>query len=399
MIEMFSQAINVFSYKSYRNFWVSNLASNSAIWMQNMACAIIITQLSTSPFTNALVQVAATLPLFLFGLFAGIAGDHFNKYKVLTLAQLGLSFISLLLCLLTFRGLLNPWIFILMTFLFSTATTFRMPSAQAGIAATVPENKIRLAAIMNNLSFNICRTLGPAIAGLLLLFLPVYGIFLLSSILLGIVAINFFRQSKKVIIPVVEKIAYKKCIKQITADPLFRDCGIDAFLIFFSGSLIWALMPYLAKYELHQNAGGQGLLMAIIGCGALLTVVVLPPLVATITRQSLLKICYTLCLIAFVLILLASHHSHVIVAIALALFGLGWSLSVASINGLIQSHFTKSIATRAIALYLMIMYFSQFTGSLWAGFLSNIFSVNTAMYSSIILLVIGFIRKLKGVKI
>ena len=384
---------DVFKNQRYRNFWISNTASNGAIWMQNMACAIILTHLSTSPFTNALVQVAATLPLFLFGIFAGIAGDRFDKYRVLTIAQLCLAMLSLMLAMLAFKNFITPWIFILMTFFFATATTFRMPVSQAGIIATVAEGQIKYAAIMNNLSFNLCRTLGPALAGLLIAFLPYYGVFFLSSVILGLVTLNFFSQSKQRISVSKTKMPYKICFNRIIKDSIFLACGLDAFFIFFSGSLIWALMPYFARYELNENAGGQGALMAFIGVGALMTVFVLPPLIKQLSRHVILLCCYILLLLAFIAIRFTYQHGSIPVAIALALFGLGWSMSVASLNGLIQSRFTKDIATRAISLYLMIMYFSQFAGSLWAGCISEKLSINFAMFVSIVLLILGVIVK------
>jgi MFS family permease len=387
---MLYEGFLVFKNKNYLNFWISNLISNSAIWMQNMACAIILTNISSSPTENSLIQAATTLPLFLFGIISGIIGDKYNKYHILTVIQFALSFLAISIGIFVYKQIMNPTILILMTFLFATMTTLRMPSSQAGIAEVVEPHQIKYAAIMNNLSFNLCRTLGPFIAGIILALFPTYLVFIISCILFGLVGFNFllYKNEEKTIVKT--KVPFKDCVKKIISNHTFRQNCFDAFIIFFSGTYIWSMLPYIARYKLYMTAAGQGKLMAIIGIGALLTVIVLPPLVKKTTKNNIIYLCYFLCFASMLGFLFFIEINYVLTIVFLILFGLGWSMSVAILNGIVQSLFPKEIATRAISIYLMCMYFSQFLGSIWSGFLTSYMSIEFACLSSVTLLFLGF---------
>jgi len=384
----------IFKNKNYRHFWGCNLGVNLAIWTQNMACAILVSHLSISAFTNSLVQVAATLPFFLFGLLVGFVGDHYNKCLTLAIVQGLMALISLILFFIAYYSQLLPWHLILLTFLFGVGTTFRMPIGQVGAVSLVANDQIKIAAIMNNLGFNLSRTLGPTLAGIILLMRPSSELFLFAAIILGTTALIFYSKRAMASSHLPTKITYRECFKRLFASLEYRHCCFDAVIIFFSGSVIWSLMPYFARYELHEDAGGQGLLMGMIGVGALLTAILLPMLVKRFSRHGVIACCYSILFISLLTICCFHNQYTVIIMAALVVFGLGWSMSVASLNGLVQSTFDAALRARALSIYLMIMYFAQAMGSLFAGSISHYYSMTLALSFSIILLVGGAVIKL-----
>ncbi|MBV7263030.1 MFS transporter [Photobacterium sp. WH24] len=387
---MHAELIAVARNPKYRHFWLANIMSNGAIWIQNTTSSIALTHLSTSPAVNSLVQVAATLPFLLFGILAGQIGDRFSKPLVLTVAQLSLGLVSLTLAAATWQGLLSPALLVGVTAAFSVATVFRMPVAQAGIALTVPGDQIRHAAVLNNLGFNIARAVGPAVAGTLLLVLAYYQVYLVTAAMLLAVSAYFFRGFYNERTTSTDQPAFvsiRNAWQQISASGLFRRCTFDACVLFFAGSVIWSMMPYIAKYHLNQSTAGQGTLMGATGLGALLTVIVLPAVLKLRHNHQGYWLCYSLMISSIATIWLSSNLT--VIFAALMVFGLSWSMTVTLLNGEIQSSFPRQILSRVIAIYLIVMYLAQATGSFWAGLISQFFDTDTALLFSVAVLVLG----------
>ncbi|UTM60308.1 MFS transporter [Photobacterium sp. CCB-ST2H9] len=387
---MHAELIAVARNPQYRHFWVANILSNGAIWIQNTTSSIALTHLSTSAVVNSLVQVAATLPFLLFGILAGQVGDKYSKPLVLTVAQLSLGLVSLTLAAATWWGLLSPALLVGVTAAFSVATVFRMPVAQAGIALTVPRDQVRHAAVLNNLGFNIARAVGPAIAGSLLLALAYFQVYLLTAAMLLAVAAYFlygFYHERNTTTEQTEFISFRDTWKHIYTSTLFRRCTFDACILFFAGSVIWSMMPFIAKYHLNQSTAGQGSLMGATGLGALLTVVVLPAVLKFRRNHHSYWLCYSLMISSIAAIWLSSHLT--LIFVALMIFGLSWSMAVTLLNGEIQSSFLRQMLSRVIAIYLIVMYLAQAAGSLWAGLVSQFFETRAALMCSVVVLALG----------
>ncbi|MCM0148792.1 MFS transporter [Photobacterium galatheae] len=387
---MHAELIAVARNPQYRHFWMANILSNGAIWIQNTTSSIALTHLSTSAVVNSLVQVAATLPFLLFGILAGQVGDKYSKPLVLTIAQLSLGLVSFTLAAASWWGLLSPALLVGVTTAFSVATVFRMPVAQAGIALTVPRDQVKHAAVLNNLGFNIARAVGPAIAGTLLLVLAYFQVYLLTAAMLFAVTAYFFwgfYHERNTAVGQPDFISLREAWKHIATSALFRRCTFDACMLFFAGSVIWSMMPFIAKYHLNQSTAGQGSLMGATGLGALLTVVVLPAVLKFRHKHHGYWLCYSLMISSIATIWLSRHLT--LIFAALMVFGLSWSMAVTLLNGEIQSSFARQILSRVIAIYLIVMYLAQATGSFWAGLISQFFETDAALISSVTVLMLG----------
>lgn len=384
---MYADLIAIARNPQYRHFWTANIISNGAIWIQNTTSSIALTHMSASAFVNSLVQVAATLPFFLFGIMAGQIGDRHSKFLVLTIAQLSLGLVSLTLAAVTWWGLLSPVLLVAVTAAFSVATVFRMPVAQAGIALTVSREQIKHAAVLNNLGFNIARALGPTIAGALLLTLAYFQVYLLTAGMLLTVAAYFFRSfyhERTVFAEQPTFVLFRDAWKYIFSSNLFRRCTFDACVLFFAGSVIWSMMPFIAKYHLQQSPAGQGTLMGATGVGALLTTIVLPAVLKLRHAHHGYWLCYGLMISSVAAILLSNNL--ILIFTALMVFGLSWSMAVTQLNGEIQSSFSRQILSRVVAIYLIVMYLAQATGSLWSGLISQVFQTDAALACSMVIL-------------
>src|SRR5690606_37872625 len=115
----------------------------------------------------ALVQASTTLPIMVFSIASGALADNFDRRIIMLIAQSGMLVVSLLLAVMAFMGLLNPWFLLLFTFLIACGTALFNPSWQASMGDIVPRQDLPGAVTLNSMGFNMMRSVGPAVGGLI----------------------------------------------------------------------------------------------------------------------------------------------------------------------------------------------------------------------------------------
>ncbi len=334
--------------RDYRYFWFVNLGSNTAIWMQTMLFGILVSQLSSSALTNSLVHVAATLPFFLLCFIAGIIGDRFNQYWVMLICQCALSITAVACATIGYLGFFNTFNLIVITFIFASIMSFRMPTSVACVASLVRVDQVAYASVLNNLCFNISRSLGPALVGVLLLVVTAPTIFILSTVIFLLPVIYFYRYRKKKSLT-VSRTKKLEGISQYIKEKYFIYCCLDIMIIMFSSSAVLALLPYFVKYNLGGDEIAQSNYMACIGLGAFSTIFVLPVLIKRFSRQQNVLICYGLTIFSTLSFLFYKYEDEWVIAINYFICGLAWSMSISLINAMIQERYRGEIAARVIA--------------------------------------------------
>ena len=77
-----------FRHPVYRNLWIATVAANIGAWMYNAAAGWLMTSLDPAPLMVSLVQVATTLPTFLFALPAGALADIIDKRRFILVLEI-----------------------------------------------------------------------------------------------------------------------------------------------------------------------------------------------------------------------------------------------------------------------------------------------------------------------
>lgn len=68
--------------------WAATVVGNIGSFMRDVASAWMVTELSASPAAVALIQTAATLPIFLLSIPAGVLSDILDRRRFLICIQL-----------------------------------------------------------------------------------------------------------------------------------------------------------------------------------------------------------------------------------------------------------------------------------------------------------------------
>src|SRR6478609_6045635 len=152
---------------TFRNIWVANLVSSFGALIQGVGAAWMMTALTNSVDLVALVQASTSLPIMLFSLLGGAIADNFPRRRVMLVAQFFMLAVSALLTLCALLGLITPWLLLTFTFLIGCGTALNNPSWQASVGDLVPRSSVGSAVALNSIGFNLSRSLGPAVGGII----------------------------------------------------------------------------------------------------------------------------------------------------------------------------------------------------------------------------------------
>src|SRR5580658_6163884 len=95
-------------YAVFRWLWIATIVSNVGGWMYNAASAWLMTTLNPDPLIVSLVQVANSLPLFLFALPAGALADMIDKRRFILALEILTTVFSAVFAALVARHAVTP---------------------------------------------------------------------------------------------------------------------------------------------------------------------------------------------------------------------------------------------------------------------------------------------------
>ena len=148
--------------------WAATVLGNVGSFMRDVASSWMVTDLSASPTAVALIQTAATLPIFLLAIPAGVLSDILDRRRFLIFVQLLLASVSGTLLLLSHTGALTVDYLIALTFVGGIGAALMGPTWQSIVPELVPRADLKGAVALNSLGINIARAIGPAAGGLIL---------------------------------------------------------------------------------------------------------------------------------------------------------------------------------------------------------------------------------------
>jgi len=156
-----------FRHRAYAALWTATVVANVGTWMYSSAAAWLMTELDDDPLMVSLVQVASSLPLFLFALPAGALTDIVDRRRYLLVAESVITALSAIFAALVWLGLVTPAILLLFAFLVGTGAAAIAPAWQAIVPQLVPREDLALAISANSVGVNISRAIGPALGGVI----------------------------------------------------------------------------------------------------------------------------------------------------------------------------------------------------------------------------------------
>ncbi|MFG0254833.1 MAG: MFS transporter [Rhodopirellula sp. JB053] len=152
----------------FRFFWIALLASNLGTWIHEVGAGWLMTTLQGSPEMVAAVRTSMSLPIVFLAIPAGVLADRIDKRRLLMATQMLLFGVTATLATLTLTGMITAWGLLGLTFVMGLGMVVHVPTWQSAIPELVPRSQISRAVGLGSISFNLARTLGPAIGGVLI---------------------------------------------------------------------------------------------------------------------------------------------------------------------------------------------------------------------------------------
>ncbi|EYB67159.1 major facilitator superfamily transporter [Deinococcus phoenicis] len=161
-----TRTFSALRHPDYRRYWFSQLLSLVGSWMQTTAQQYLVLELSGgSSAALGYVTVTQFMPSLLLSLFAGAVIDRVPRRRVLLATQATLMLTATVLAVTTHLGIVTLPLVMALAFVSGTANAFDMPARQSMVVDFVPRGDVPNAVALNSLSFNVSRTIGQALFG------------------------------------------------------------------------------------------------------------------------------------------------------------------------------------------------------------------------------------------
>ncbi len=348
-----------FRHRAFAVIWTATLISNVGWWMYSAASGWLMTSLNPDPLAVALVQAASSLPIFLFAVPAGALADIFDKRKFLLAVESLTTAVSAIYAAIVGFGLATPGNLLLFTFLIGAAGALTVPAWQAVVPQLVPNDDLPPAIAANSAGVNVSRALGPALGGLAIsaygVVTPFWANALANLAIVG--SLLWWRplQGTRTRLPaerfgqaILAGLRYARHNQHLRAT-MARAAGFFLFT-----SAYWALLPLVAREQVAQGPEFYGVLLGVIGAGAVAGAFFLPWLNRKLGPDRLMALGALGQAAAMVLYGLARNPATALVASAVA--GASWIAALATLGVSAQVALPDWVRARGLALYTTVFF-------------------------------------------
>lgn len=374
-------------YRDYRLLWLGQACTSMATWMDQVARGWLLYQLTGSVFELGLIRGIQAIPLMLLSPIAGTLADRYNRKAQIVAAQVIDGLLYGAVAILIFTGHIQSWHVYVTALLGSSVQTFQNPARSAMVADAVPRNHLTNAIALNSVVFNLCRSMGPAVAGVSIASMGTGGSYALQA------GFYFLATVWTVILPsslsfplgtggrrgdremslgrsILEGWRFSWTNEGVRAGLVVT--GIASFFII----PFTTMLPVMAKDILAVGASGQGFLLTAMGVGAFVSALLVASLGDQLPRGILMLggvILYGLSVVAFS----ASAWFPLSVALMM-LVGMFHVSSHALVQTVVQTYSPPEFRGRTMGVFQQ-SHVVMLCGAMILGGLGSIWGVPAAM--------------------
>jgi MFS family permease len=376
-----SATLAPFEHRVFALFWWASLASSFGSMIQTVGASWLMTTIAPAPDKVALVQTANSLPFFFLSLVAGAYADTRDRRSIMLLSQVVALLSSVGLAVVVLTGSVTPSLLLGFTFLIGCGAAAFAPAWQASIGDQVPRTLIAPAIMANAVGFNLARSVGPALGGLLVAAVGVAVAFIVNAVsYLGILATLLWwrpRRSGSELPPEPLGQAVGAGLRYVGLSPHLLSILSRCALYTFPIVAVPALMPVVARDLLGGGAATYGVMMGGFGAGAMLGALSSATLRQRYTSDALLRMMSALACVAVVGIGQSRWMGLTLLANVLA--GGAWTLSFANFNIAVQLSSPRWVTGRMLAIYQTVVFASMAVGAWWWGEYASVVGLRSAL--------------------
>src|SRR3989449_2033381 len=312
----------------YRFLWVTMFASEIGAYMQTVGASWLITSLAPSPFVVALLQVVASLSIFLLALPAGALSDIVDRRKLFLITQYFSLAVAAILSILTLGGFTTSSILLVFSFLLGLGFAMSLPVSIVVQTELVPKHKALAAMTLFSVAIYIGLGVGPLVGGFVVAVAGPWAVFMLNALsFVGIIVFlhRWHKTTDQKLLPPEQVIAaIRTGLRYMRHSMHVRALFVRDLTLTICGSALISLLPLLARNEAGSNSILFGILVGAFGIGGMIGGVII---VARIKMGAIEKrgsIATILFLVGFAVLSFQDD----IISLFFSLFSVGTSLVV-----------------------------------------------------------------------
>ena len=260
-------------HRNYRLYWIGALVANTGDWMDQVAFAWLMWELTNSAGYLGLLAFFRGIPILIFTLFGGALADRFERRRLLQVTQSFAMLLALLLALLVATGVVQIWQVLAIATLRGVMMSVNLPTRQALLSDIVDRQHLSNAIALNSATRNVTRIVGGSLGGLLITLVGTAGVFLLNGLSFIILIVALAAMT----IPPLVLTGPRQTILRSIGDGFaylrghetLRTLMILALAPMIFGMPYITLLPVFADDVLGIGNEGYGLLLSCTGVGAL----------------------------------------------------------------------------------------------------------------------------------
>ncbi len=368
----------------FRRIWSASVVSNFGHLVLGVAAAWEMTRLTTSEEMVALVQSAMMIPLMLVSLPAGALADMFDRRKI---AMIGLAFSVLsatVLTILATTGLLSPWLLLLFCVMIGAGVALYSPAWQSSVSEQVPPEQIPAAIALGTISYNLARSFGPALGGLIIVAAGAQAAFALNALfyLPLLLAFLFWRRAH-----VPSRLPPERIDRAILSGGRYalhslpvRNILIRTAAFGTCSATAAALAPLVAKNLLGGTASSFGLMLGASGVGAVLGATGVARIREKLSAETVLLIAAVVT--ATSLGVTGISTSLPLTCLAMAASGAANIICISFLNVGVQTSVPRWVTARALSLFAAAMTGGIALGAWLWGEVAATWGISAAFFAS-----------------
>ncbi len=368
----FGRGFSAVRHRNFRLYWIGQIISLVGTWMQSVSQPWLVLLLGGTPIQLGAVLALQYAPALALAPLGGVLADRIDKRRLLLFTQSVAALQAVVLFALTVTGLIEIWEIMVLALALGFVNALDMPVRQSFAAELVPREDLINAITLNSASFNLARVIGPAVAGVAMVFYgPAFNFAINAVSYLGVLT-ALVRMDPAAMQPIVRPEQFASIRSSLAEGiryavrtptvlwPLVLLGGMGVF-----GMNFQTLLPLFARYTLNLDADGFGALFAAMGLGSLIGSLSLAfigsrrPLVGMILGGAL----------SFAIFQAGLGLSRTSLAAfpLIVLVGLASMLMINTINIIVQRSVPDALRGRVMALYVTVFAGSTPIGGLFAG--------------------------------
>ena len=383
------RAFESLRYRDYRLLWYGQTFSSMGQWMDEVTRGWLMYQLTNSAVQLGLVLGIQAIPILLLSPLAGTTADRYSRKAQVVWAQLLSGMLYVVTALLVYSGWIRPWHLYLTAFLMAVVQTFIQPARTAMISDTVPLNCLTNAIALNSLVWNLARSTGPALAGILIGAFGTGNAYFVQAVFFSLATYMTVKLNPALSFsanPSYGRSGQRESFGQSIIEGWKFSWQNEAVRIGLLTVLVAsffmipfrALLPVFARDILKIGATGQGLLLTAMGIGALFSSVLIASAGDRLPRGKLML--GSVILYGFILVIFAASPWFQLSLVMMAMTGVCNVLSHSLIQTVIQSYSTPEFRGRTTAIFGMGQV-AVTIGSILIGALSSLWGARYAVAS------------------